>query len=252
MASSCAARYRVDRPPKGISVNAADTTLSGAIDKLVVTPRPLSDYRNMFLLTDDELLGGPILDCPSGASPFGAQVRARGGTVVSVDPAYRAGADELAARIGADRAMLRPWLHANLDNVDWAYLGSPDALFRHWELATDFFLADYEPDGERYVAAALPSLPFPDKHFSLTVSSHLLFTYPDLLTFDDHVAGLRELVRVTRGEVRAFPLVDTAAIVYTRLGEVRDALADLSVHTEIRPAACAYTKGGTDMLVCRG
>lgn len=58
------------------------------IGDLVITPRPLSAYRDMFLLIDDDLTAGPILDCPGGASPFGAHVRARGGTVTSVDPAY--------------------------------------------------------------------------------------------------------------------------------------------------------------------
>src|SRR5690606_8688826 len=58
---------------------------------IAVTPRHLADYRIMFLRTDEELRSGRMLDCPAGASPFGAQVRARGGTVVSVDPAYRAG-----------------------------------------------------------------------------------------------------------------------------------------------------------------
>jgi hypothetical protein len=66
----------------------APATTPRPIGEVVVTPRPPSDYRNMFLL-DDGLLEGPILDCPGGASPFGAQVRARGGIVVSVDPAYR-------------------------------------------------------------------------------------------------------------------------------------------------------------------
>ena len=60
--------------------------LTGAV---AVTPRPLAAYRDMFMLTDDDLRAGPILDCPAGASPFGAQVRALGGEVVSVDPAWK-------------------------------------------------------------------------------------------------------------------------------------------------------------------
>lgn len=220
-----------------------------ALDTLVITPRPLSDYRNMFLLTDEELLAGPILDCPGGASPFGAQVRARGGTVVSVDPTYALPRQDLVSRIERDQARLRPWIHANLAAADWSYLGSPEVLLRGWELATDFFLADYEADGSRYVTASLPSLPFPDNHFRLALSSHLLFTYPDFLTFELHVASLLELVRVTSGEVRVFPLLDTACVVYPRLDDVRAALLEHGVRTEIRTASCAYTLGGDQMLV---
>jgi hypothetical protein len=69
------------------------------IGDIVVTPQSLSDYRDMFLLRDDDLLGGPILDCPGGASPFGALVRARGGTVVSVDPEYHRPLEVLVERV---------------------------------------------------------------------------------------------------------------------------------------------------------
>jgi hypothetical protein len=221
-----------------------------AIDKIVITPRALYDYRNMFLITDDELLAGPILDCPAGASPFGAQVRARGGTVVSVDTAYELPRSELAARIRADLAKLRGWADANLDVVDWSYLGSPDALMSQWEVAVDYFLADYANDGTRYRTATLPSLPFPDKHFSLVLSSHLLFTFPNFLTFETHIECLLELVRVSAGDARIFPLVDTTGTVYPRLDDLRDELLDRGIHTEIRKAACAYNKGGDQMLVC--
>lgn len=221
-----------------------------ALDTLVITPRPLSDYRNMFLLTDEELVGGPILDCPAGSSPFGAQARARGGTVISVDPAYALPRAELAARIRSDLAKLRVWVDANLDMGNWDYLGTPDSLMRWWDLAVDYFLHDYAEDDDRYVAAALPSLPFPDKHFSLTLSSHLLFTYPNFLTFDAHVASVLELIRVTSGEVRVFPLVDTTSTVYPRLDEVRAALLEQGVDSEIRKSDCAYNTGGDQMLAC--
>lgn len=220
-----------------------------ALDTLVITPRPLSDYQDMFLLADEELVAGPILDCPGGSSPFGAQVRARGGTVVSVDPAYAWPRSELAARIREDLVRLRVWIDANLDVADWDHLGNPDVLMRWWELASEFFLHDYAAD-ERYVAAALPSLPFPDNHFTLALSSHLLFTYPNFLTFDEHVACVLELVRVTSGEVRLYPLVDTASTVYPRLDEVRARLLDHGVRTEIRKSNGSYNVGGDMMLVC--
>jgi hypothetical protein len=229
-----------------------NTRTTGAVGKLVVTPRPLADYRNMFLLTDEELTAGPILDCPGGASPFGAQVRARGGTVVSVDPAYGQSRAELASGIATDLDRLDRWLTAFPDQPDWSYLGSRGALLRMFDLAADFFLADYDLDVKRehYVTAALPSLPFPDKHFHLTLSSHLLFTYPDFFSFDEHVAAALELVRVTTGEVRMYPLVDSASMRYDRLDDFRAAMLEHGVRTEIRKAACAYNVGGDEMLVC--
>lgn len=221
-----------------------------AIDKIVITPRTLYDYRNMFLLTDDDLVAGPILDCPAGASPFGAQVRARGGTAVSADLAYQLPRPELEAKIRSDLANLWAWVDANLDVADWSYLGSPDSLMAQWEVAVDLFLADYANDGVRYLTVTLPTLPFPDKHFSLVVSSHGLFTFPQFLTFETHLDSLRELVRVSAGEARVFPLADTTATIYPRLGELRDALLADGIRSEVRKAACAYNKGCDQMLAC--
>jgi len=98
------------------------------IGEIAVTPRPLSDYRNMILLDDQDLVAGPILDCPGGASPFGAQVRARGGTAVSVDPVYDQPRDVLVERARADLDRTEAWMAANPSNFDWSYLGSARAL----------------------------------------------------------------------------------------------------------------------------
>lgn len=154
------------------------------IGEVVVTPRPLSDYRNMFLLDD------------------------------------------------------------------WSYLGSPEAVVRAFEVAAELFATDYAPDGRRYVAAELPTLPFGDGWFRLTLSSHLLFVYPDQLDFDWHLASLLELVRVTAGEVRVYPVVDTVGRAYPRLDELRAALDGLAVRSELRTANCAWQPGGDQLLAC--
>lgn len=221
------------------------------IGNLVITPRPLSDYRDMFLLTDDELLAGPILDCPGGASPFGAQVRRRGGRVTSVDPAYHLSHAELTERITADLAHIWGWTNANPGNFDWSYLGSPSSLVKMFEVAAELFLADYSPDGERYVAAQLPELPFADGTFRLALSSHLLFCYPEYLDYDQHLAGVLELMRVTSDELRIYPIVDTAGAEFPRLSELRAELADKGITTEIRTSNAAYVAGGERMLSCR-
>jgi hypothetical protein len=220
--------------------------------QVAVTPRPLPDYRDMFVLTDDELLSGPLLDCPAGASPFGAQVRRLGGEVVSVDPAYAA-PDELLARASADVERVVAWQRSTPGGFDWSYLGSPDDVRERWVDALADFAADFAVDDSRYVSAALPDLPFPDDRFALTVSGFLLFTYPGLLDVGAHQDALLELVRVTRGEVRVFPLHDTAGDPYPFLDALRAALDGCHVDTEIRSARCSYAPrpGADRLLVCR-
>jgi hypothetical protein len=204
----------------------------------------------MFMLTDDDLLAGPILDCPAGASPFGAQVRARGGAVISVDPALRLPARELVARARSDVARVMDWQRANASGFNWTYLDSPDVVRRRWTTALDDFATDVaDPDGN-YVAAALPALPFADRQFAMAVSGFLLFSYAELLSFDDHLAALLELGRVTGGEVRVFPLHDTAGVPYAQLPELRDRLSRCGVATSLRSTGCSYSVsvGGDQML----
>ena len=57
----------------------------------------------------------------------------------------------------------------------------------------------------------LPSLPFPDEHFDLTLVSYLLFVYEDQLDYDFHKQSLLEIMRVTRGEARLYPIVSFEA-----------------------------------------
>jgi hypothetical protein len=223
--------------------------LSGAV---AVTPRPLPAYRDMFLLTDDDLQAGPVLDCPAGASPFGALVRALGGEVISVDPAYLE-PEGLVDRASADIARVAEWQRAHPAGFNWSYLGSPEKLARSWTAALEVFAADFTPDGSRYVAAALPCLPFPDSRFALTLSGFLLFVYPELFGPDELVAALRELARVTRGEVRVYPLTTSAGEPYAELPALRATLAAQGVDTEVRRTGCTYatTPDSDRMLVCR-
>lgn len=227
----------------------ARARLSGGV---AVTPRPLPAYRDMFQLTEADLLDGPILDCPAGASSFGAAVRAIGGEVVSVDPAYAA-PDGLVDRVAADIARISEWQRAHPAGFNWDYLGSPEELAKTWTAALSIFATDFAPDGARYVAAALPRLPFPDDRFALALSGFLLFVYPELFGPDELLAALRELTRVTRGEVRVYPLMSSAGEPCAELTALRAALAAHGVATEIRHTGCAWntTADSDQMLVCR-
>lgn len=219
---------------------------------LVITSRPLTAYQDMFAL-DDHAPGGLVLDCPGGASSFGAEARALGWEVVSVDPVYAQPGAELVARSYTDLERLAGWMKTNPHIFNWDYLGSPEAIAASWGRGIDIFSVDFVHDDVRYVAAALPELPFPDRHFTLTLSSFLLFAYADSISFEAHLASLRELVRVTSGEVRVFPLHDTQGRPYPDLDNLLAALREHGVETELRTARCSYKAepGGDLMLVCR-
>jgi hypothetical protein len=223
----------------------------GGIGALLVSTRPLAEYRAMFALSDDDLRAGPILDCPGGGSSFGAEARALGADVTSADPAYDRPGEWLVAHAREEALRGNRFVAEHAGRYVFTFFRDV-AHHRELRLAGwERFAADFGPHRERYVAARLPDLPFPDARFALTLSSHLLFTYADRLDFGFHVAALAELARVTSGEVRVFPLVDLEPRRYPRLAELLDALAARGLGFEVRTVTYEFQRGGTEMLVWR-
>lgn len=171
---------------------------------MLVTSRSFTEYVAFFDL-DEQSLTGRVLDCCAGASGFAVELAARGGEVTAVDPAY---AD--ATLLLEEAARARSGGDAIIDDNDgrfvWAWYGSQERRRALRESALDAFSDDFRRSPRRYAAAALPDLPFPAGAFDLALSSHLLFTWSDVLDERWHERALRELLRVAT-EVRVFPLV---------------------------------------------
>lgn len=177
---------------------------------VLISGRTLTEYRAMFDLTDADL-SGRVLDCCAGAASFAVEACAQGGDVTAVDPAYAWSSDVLADAVAAGLTGLGDLVRSAPDAFDWSWYSSPE---RHASLrreATSRFLLDRATNPGRYVPGALPDLPFPDASFDLVLCSHLLFTWAADLGESWHRAALDELVRVSRGQVRVYPLVGKAA-----------------------------------------
>lgn len=169
----------------------------------------------MFALKEADLRDKRILDCPSGPDAFVAEAARRGLDVTGADPMYAQNVEAIVA------AGMR-----DIDEGEQACANDPvmsqsvDTLAFHEQkrAALRAFAADF-PEGKRegrYLAASLPQLPFEDKSFELTLSGNFLFAYTCNIyggiaadgTFDleFHLAALRELIRVTAGEIRLYPI----------------------------------------------
>ncbi len=231
----------------------SDSPAYRGLGDIIVTARPFDEYLAMFDLSPDDLLAGPVLDCPAGASGFAAGARALGADVTSADPAYAEPHAGLVDRARADTAFGNRYVAEHPDVYEWGFFRDlPDHLSRRMA-AVEAFDADRTAHPGRYVAAALPHLPFGDGTFHLVVSSHLLFVYPDHFTYADHLAGLREFIRVTApgGEVRVFPLVDTTTEPYPDLPRLMNDLAADGITAQVRRVPYEFIRRGTEMLVLR-
>ncbi|MEJ2202035.1 MAG: hypothetical protein P8X63_13630, partial [Desulfuromonadaceae bacterium] len=127
---------------------------------------------------------------------------------------------------------------------------SPAELGRIRLAAMRTFLADFEGSRGtgRYIAAALPCLPFADGAFELALSSHLLFLYSEQLSAAFHLQALREMLRVA-GEVRVFPLLTLAGQPSPHLQTVVEQLAASGFRVEIRSVPYEFQRGGNKMLI---
>lgn len=120
----------------------------------------------------------------------------RGIDAVAVDPVYAGDREALGEQALRDAERGHRFLLGHAHRFVWTWFTDPAQHRRLRVEAARDFAADLLARPGSYIAAGLPSLPFPDRSFDLVLSSHLLFTYGE--RFDDafHLAALRELVRV--------------------------------------------------------
>lgn len=171
---------------------------------MLVTSRSYEEYVAFFGL-DEQSLAGRVLDCCAGASGFAAELATRVGEVTAVDPAY-ADATVLLQQAARARRDGEAIIDCNDGRFVWGWYGSQERRRVLREAALDAFSADFHRSPQRYVAGALPHLPFATGAFDLALCSHLLFTWSDVLDERWHERALLELLRVAT-EVRVFPVV---------------------------------------------
>ncbi|GAA0228300.1 hypothetical protein ACFFQF_12410 [Haladaptatus pallidirubidus] len=221
------------------------------IEDVAFIGRTLEEYVRMFDLDLDELHDATILDCPSGACAFVAEATKRGISAVGADVMYQSDYVDLDERGEVDIEMALDGFDGVEDLFEWDFYGDVNGVRDHWTNAYETFLDDYSAGltSGRYVPAKLPTLPFEDDKFTLTLSAHLLFLYADRLSYEFHVESLRELARVTEEEVRVYPLADFEGTPYPRLDEILDTLMEDGHGVEIESVPFEFQRGASDILV---
>ncbi len=177
------------------------------LDKVVLLGRTLEEYRHYFALDLEQLRCKAILDVAAGVSSFCAEAHALGLNVTAFDSIYEWTGEEIQRRCEPDLDQVTQAI-GGLTTYRWDFYQSPERLRGFRERAYRTFLADYRTGrGTRYRAGHLPTLPFRDHQFDLSLVSYLLFVYEDRLDYAFHKRSLLEILRVTRGELRCYPIV---------------------------------------------
>jgi hypothetical protein len=213
--------------------------------------RSFDEYVRMFALSQRDL-GLRIVSCADGPAAFNCEMNRRGRTVISCDPLYQFGTQEIRARIEQTSVLLVDLARKNPHLFVWEQIQSPEELLRLRMEAMQQFLNDFPcglTDG-RYVDQSLPRLKFENDRFDLAICSHFLFLYSDKLSLDFHLASIAEMCRIA-SEVRIFPLVDMKAERSAHLALVLARLCEIGFDAAIEKVEYEFQRGGNQMLRIR-
>ena len=176
------------------------------LDRVVILGRTFEEYRRYFLLEPAELIGKTVLDVAGGVSSFCAEANAREIRVTSLDPIYSLTPEKIAGRSEPDLESVFRTI-GTVPTYRWSYYKTPERMREFRERAYRVFLSDYKTSRDRYIAGELPTLPFADESFDLTLVSYFLFAYQERFSYEFHRDSILEIMRVTRGEARIYPTV---------------------------------------------
>ncbi|AKG33599.1 SAM-dependent methyltransferase [Paenibacillus durus] len=218
------------------------------LSRIVFIGRTYEEYMTMFGLSEKELKGRTVLDCPGGACAFTARANALGAQAVSADIAYYYPPLSLEEKGLEDIRHAMDQMEKARAGFKWDYFSSVAELRAHRSRALEECIADLKRYPDRYVPAVLPVLPFEDERFDLTLSAHFLFMYGDRLDYDFHLKSLRELLRVTRNELRIYPLVGLSGERYGKMDDLLAQIAEDGCTAEEVQVPYEFQKGTGRML----
>ena len=218
------------------------------LNDVVPWGRTLEEYREMFMLSDEDMLKS-IAGFGDGPASFNCQAATNGYHVTSFDPIYQFSKEQLEHRIDEVRTIVMKQMAENTDNYVWSKISSLAELESVRMSAMKVFLEDYErgKTEKRYIYHELPNrLPLPDNSFDIGLSSHFLLLYT-ALGLDFHISAITEMLRVCQ-EVRIFPLCDLDSnrsdIIEAVIAHFRKTYA-----VEIQKTDYEFQKGANRLLV---
>jgi SAM-dependent methyltransferase len=210
--------------------------------------RSFNEYRDMFLLSEQDLRQR-ILSVGDGPASFNAEMKRKGFTITSADPAYKLSVDEFRDRIAETYDVVMNQTKQNTDKFIWARFKNTVELGKVRMTAMNEFCFDFEVgkfEG-RYIPASLPSLPFSNGSFDLILIAHLLFFYSHNLTQEFHLSSIKESIRLGN-EIRIFPLVDVNSEKSPYLDSVISYLKSNRIKYSIEKVRYHFQKTGNEML----
>lgn len=219
------------------------------LENVVPWGRNLKEYKNMFQLSNEDLKS-KILGCGEGPSSFNFEATTQNANITSIDPIYQFTKDEIQQRINETSSVISEQLKQNQNGFVWKNIKSVDELINIRLTAMNNFIKDYENGKKenRYIHNQLPKLSFEDNSFDLVLSSHFLFLYSEHFDLQFHIDSILEMCRVSKKEVRIFPLLNLKNEKSEYLEPIIKILNDKGFETKIIKTDYEFQKGANELL----
>ena len=120
------------------------------LDRVVLLGRTFDEYRQYFLLEEEELRGKRVLDVAGGVSSFCAEANDRGIIATSLDPIYSRSLDEIARQAEPDLDKVIAGVRG-LSTYRWTAYRDPEHVRELRLKALNWFLDDFPKNPKRYV-----------------------------------------------------------------------------------------------------
>ncbi len=219
------------------------------LENVVPWGRNLEEYQKMFRLSKEDLQL-KILGCGDGPSSFNFEVTKLNGNITSIDPIYQFTKDEIQIRIDETSSVVSEQLKQNQNDFVWKSIKNVDELIDIRLKAMNNFIMDYENGKKetRYIHQELPKLSFGNDSFDLVLSSHFLFLYSEHFDLQFHIDSILEMCRVSKKEVRIFPLLDLKNQKSEYLAQILEILENKGFETKIIKTDYEFQKGANELL----
>ena len=233
-----------------INSYAHNKDLKVKLENVVPWGRNLEEYKKMFLLSQKDLQSKKILGCGDGPSSFNFEVTQLQGDITSIDPIYQFTKDEIQSRIDETSSVVSEQLRKNQNDFIWKGIQSVDELINIRLTAMKNFINDYKngKKEKRYIHQELPKLSFENDIFDVVLSSHFLFLYSEYFDLQFHTDSILEMCRVSKDEVKIFPLLDLKNKKSDYLEPILEILKAKGFETNIIKTDYEFQKGANELL----
>jgi hypothetical protein len=209
--------------------------------------RNLEEYTRIFKLTDSDY-NNRIISFGDGPASFNLEMTKLNRQIVSLDPIYQFGKEELKLIIEETKDTIIGQVRINQDKFIWGNIKSVQHLEQIRMSAMMKFIDDFEIGKiqDRYIYHELPNqTKYSDLSFDLGLSSHFLILYSQL-GLDFHIKSITEMLRICK-EIRIFPLLNLNAA----KSEVLEGIVDFfttNFKIAIQAVDYEFQRGGNLML----